>query len=79
MEPWVARIGAAAGRLSHARDADPYRDTYNPEAFLRALHLQLQLAPSPPTIRADLLLTLVDTLRRTNPHYLSPEPDLTRE
>lgn len=79
MDAWVARIGAAAGRLSHAGDADPYRDTFNPEAFLRALHLQLQLAPGQPAIRSDLLLTLVDTLRRSNPHYLSPDPDLTRE
>lgn len=78
VESWVARLGAAAGRQTGAEDRDPYLDTFNPEAFLRALHLQLALAPAPPAIRADLLLTLVDTLRRTNPHSLAA-PHLTGE
>ena len=42
----------------------------NPEAFLRALHLQLALAPEPIDVRADLLLELVDALRATNADYL---------
>lgn len=75
LEAWVARLGGAAGRMTGTDDRDPYLDTFNPEAFLRALHLQLALAPQPPTVRADLLLTLVDTLRRTNPHaFVPPAP-----
>ncbi len=79
VESWAARLGAAAGRMAGAEDRDPYLDTFNPEAFLRALHLQLALAPRPPAIRADLLLTLVDTLRRTNPHALAAPQDMTAE
>jgi Protein of unknown function (DUF2785) len=72
VETWLARIGAAARQSPAGNDRDPFLDTFNPEAFLRALHLQLALGPEPPALRADLLLTLVDTLRRTNPHYLAP-------
>lgn len=59
VEPWVARIGAST--------AVPAPDAGNAEAFLRALYLQLALGPNPPEVRADLLLTLVDVLRRRNP------------
>jgi hypothetical protein len=59
VEPWVARIGASA--------AVPAPDAGNAEAYLRALYLQLALGPNPPEVRADLLLTLVDVLRRRNP------------
>lgn len=59
VEPWVARIGAYS--------AAPAPDAGNAEAFLRALYLQLALGPNPPEVRADLLLTLVDVLRRRNP------------
>ena len=56
-----------ARRGRHARthdgDRDPYLTTGNPEAFLRALHLQVALAPEPTDVRADLLLVLVDALR----------------
>jgi hypothetical protein len=38
------------------------------QAFLRALYLQLGLAPRSPALRADLLLTLIEHLRRANPH-----------
>lgn len=58
VEPWVARIGASA--------AVPAPDAGNAEAYLRALYLQLALGPNPPEVRADLLLTLVDVLRRRN-------------
>lgn len=70
LEPWVERIAAQASSLGAMR-GDPYAGATNPQSFLRALHLQLQLAPSPPATRSDLLLVLVDVLRRTNPHYLA--------
>ncbi|NYG55401.1 DUF2785 domain-containing protein [Nocardioides perillae] len=70
LEPWVARIAAAA-TAPPLGDRDPFLSTGDPEAFLRALHLQLALAPRPPEVRADLLLVVVDALRRSNPHALS--------
>jgi len=70
VEPWVARIAAGATRTTGA-DADPFLVTANAEAFLRALHLQLALAPGPPEIRSDLLLEVVAALRSTNPTYLT--------
>jgi hypothetical protein len=70
IEPWLARISAAAtSRVPAGRD--PYHLTANPEAFLRALHLQVALAPEPIDVRADLLLAIVDALRVTNATYLS--------
>ena len=51
-------------------DRDPHLAGGNAEAFLRALHLQLALAPHPPEVRSDLLLVMVDALRTSNPHYL---------
>lgn len=78
VEPWVNRISAAAGRLSSTSEHDPYLDSGNAQAFLRALYLQLSLAPAPPVIRADLLLVLVDALRATNPHTLARRVDSDR-
>lgn len=72
VEPWVGRIAAVAALRSEDRSGDPYLLTGNAEAFLRALHLQLALAPSPPEIRSDLLLVLVDALRTTNASHLAP-------
>lgn len=69
LEPWVARL--AGGATARVGSGDPYLLTGNPEAFLRALHLQVALAPGPPEVRTDLLLVLVDALRRTNPFYLA--------
>ena len=69
-EPWVARIASAASSTGSDGRHDPFLDSGNAEAFLRALYLQLAMGPQPPAIRSDLLLVLVDTLRRTNPHYL---------
>ncbi len=71
-EPWVARLAAAAGQTAGDAQHDPFLDSGNAEAFLRALYLQLAMGPRPPAIRSDLLLVLVETLRRTNPHYLGP-------
>ena len=51
---------------------DPFTRTGHPEAFLRALHLQLALAGAAPAVRHDLLLVLVDALRATNRHHLRP-------
>ena len=59
VEAWVARIGATSRVPAIVRD--------NAEAFLRALYLQLALGPQPPAVRADLLLVMVDVLRRRNP------------
>lgn len=70
LEPWVARVAAAAAHAPHG-DRDPFLSTADPEAFLRALHLQLALSPRPPATRSDLLLVVVDALRRSNLHALS--------
>jgi len=70
LEPWVQRVASCAGSLG-SMTGDPFAASCNPQAFLRSLHLQLQLAPHPPALRSDLLLVLVDALRRTNPHYLA--------
>jgi Protein of unknown function (DUF2785) len=70
LEPWVARLASAATARA-LRGTDPFLQRSNSEAFLRALYLQLSLAPQPPVCRPDLLLVLVDALRRTNPYYLT--------
>lgn len=70
VEPWVARIAHQAGASDLPDDRDPFLATGNPEAFLRALHLHLQLAPDPPEMRSDLLLALVGALKTSNRHYL---------
>jgi len=59
VEAWVNRVGATSRTPAIARD--------NAESFLRALYLQLALGPQPPAVRADLLLVMVDVLRRRNP------------
>lgn len=69
LEPWVARIAQTARRRS-SDDRDPFLAVGNAQAFLRALYLQLALAPNPPQVRSDLLLVMVDALRASNPHYL---------
>jgi Protein of unknown function (DUF2785) len=71
VEPWVVRIGRAAASRGYS-DRDPYLTTGNAEAYLRALYLQLMLSAQAPTIRADLLLVLVDALRISNGQYVGP-------
>ncbi len=71
LEPWVARLAAHAQPAGSDDGDDPDRVSGNVQAYLRALHLQVALAPRPPACRADLLLVLIDALRRTNPSYLS--------
>ncbi|MCW2845752.1 MAG: hypothetical protein JWN22_3668 [Nocardioides sp.] len=74
LEPWVARLAAAAARSGTGTDGDPFLATGNAEAYLRALYLQLSLGGAAPAVRSDLLLVLVDALKATNPHYLRPTP-----
>lgn len=73
IEPWLARVAAAATARTPA-GRDPSLTTANPEAFLRALHLQVALAPEPIDVRSDLLLTIMDALRTTNAVYLGARP-----
>ena len=70
LEPWVHRIGAAANPFGGPVDHDPFAATAAPQAFLRALFVQLSLAPEPPTVRPDLLLVVIEALRMTNDPYL---------
>jgi hypothetical protein len=65
LEPWINRIAAAA-TAEVPDDEDPYLSTGNAHGFLRALYLALALGSRPPAVRADLMLVLVATLRRTN-------------
>ena len=77
VEPWVARVTAGA-ELAYDGDSDPFLPTANAQAFLRALHLQLAIAPNPPDVRPDLLLVVMSALRSTNPSYLDAEHQLGR-
>ena len=70
VEPWLARLAQKA-RPDFDRQGDPYAVAGNVQAFLRALHLQLALAPNPPARRADVLLTLIEQLKQVNRHYLT--------
>ncbi len=67
LDPWVARLSEAA--TPHPQ-GDHSVVTGNVQWFLRALHLQLALSPQPPSCRADLLLSLITGLKRTNLRYL---------
>jgi hypothetical protein len=69
LDPWLRRLAARAEPVSDDL-LHPYRVNGNVQAFLRALYLQLQLAPERPAVRSDLLLALVEELRRSNPAYL---------
>ncbi|QIK75879.1 DUF2785 domain-containing protein [Nocardioides piscis] len=73
LEPWVMRIAQAANPFAHSGDLDPYLVTGNAQAFLRSLHLQLQLAASPPQVRPDLILVLVEALKETNSPFLTSQ------
>ena len=72
LEPWLARLGAAARPAPDSGDdRDPYAVAGDVQAFLRALHLQLALSARPPARRADLLLAVIEQLRAANPDALS--------
>lgn len=66
LEPWVARVAAAATLPGSATDRAAWAVAANAQSFLRSLHLQLALGQEQPEIRSDLLLVLIDALRRTN-------------
>lgn len=67
LEPWINRIAAQAGPTPSGGERAAV--AANSQAFLRALYLQLALGARPPAVRADLMLVLVDALRRTNDHF----------
>lgn len=71
LEAWLARLAQNA-RAHSLGEADPFLVAGNVQSYLRSLHLQLALAPHPPVTRADLLLTVMDRLRDSNPDYLHP-------
>lgn len=70
LEPWVHRLGAVGNPFRGPVDGDPYAPAAAAQAFLRALFVQLSLAPQAPTVRPDLLLVLIDALRMSNTPYL---------
>ncbi|MBA2463580.1 MAG: DUF2785 domain-containing protein [Nocardioidaceae bacterium] len=70
VEPWIARLAMHA-RPDFTRSGDQYAVAGNVASFLRALHLQLALAPRPPAVRSDLLLTLIEQLRAMHPRFLA--------
>ena len=69
LEPWVARLADLSAPTPGGVD-DPFLVTGNVQSYLRALHLQLAIAPRPPACRADLLLVLIGHLRTANHAYL---------
>lgn len=71
LEPWVARVAAAAQGRGSA-EVNPFRVAGNVQGYLRSLHLQLALGAQHPDVRTDLLLVLIGHLRRTNPAYFPP-------
>ena len=60
LDPWISRLVETGGSTD---DGGPVTVVGNIQSYLRALHLQLALAPSPPACRADLLLTLISGLK----------------
>ena len=69
LEPWVARLANHTGATGRDH-AEPLPTAGNVQSYLRALHLQLALAPLPPSCRGDLLLVLIGVLKRSNPDLL---------
>ena len=69
LEPWVARLAGHA-RAHGLEDKDPYLVSGNVQRYLRALYLQVALAPNPPANRPDLLLVLIERLKQSNPETL---------
>lgn len=67
VEQWLDRLVEAAATDVSCEPTMPARNT---ETFLRALHLQLALAPDAPPARGDLLLLVMSALKRSNPALL---------
>ncbi len=69
VELWIATIGdrSYGRRIGHG---SPDAVAINTDAFIRAMYLNLALAPDPPAIRANLLLTVVAVLRELHPELL---------
>jgi hypothetical protein len=75
IEAWLERIATAARPRrdgDEVAESDIFLQTGNAAGFLRALYLQLALGPSAPPRRTDLVLLLVEHLRRAHPAYLGP-------
>ncbi|MDN5746466.1 MAG: DUF2785 domain-containing protein [Nocardioidaceae bacterium] len=70
LEPWVRRLEQGA-RAGTSLRVDPYQRVSNVQQLLRALYLQLTLSPRQPTERSNLLLVVIDALRRVHPEYLT--------
>ena len=71
LEPWIARLAAAAGARASYDDRDPYLERRQRRGVpARAATCSSRSRREPPDVRSDLLLVLVDALRATNPHYL---------
>lgn len=62
LEPWVARLAAGA-RTGGEED----RSAENAVAFLRSLYVRLSLAQRQPSVRADLLLVVIEAIRTLQP------------
>lgn len=69
LEPWLARLANGAYMSGNA-NRNPFLVSGNVQKSLRSLHMQLSLGRNRPAVRADLLLTLSDHLRRTNAGFL---------
>ncbi len=70
LEPWVHRLGGAGNPFRGPSTGDPFAAAAAPQALLRALFVQLSLAPDPPSVRSDLLLVVIEALRMSNAPYL---------
>ena len=80
IEPWVARIANALIRPRTATGGWPTPTAFNVLSFLRALHVQIAIGvkgrntttdralfAAVPEVRTDVLLTLLDHLRKGSP------------
>lgn len=69
LAPWVARLAGHTPTTDEGAHADA--SSANAQCYLRSLHMQLALTPKPPSCRSDLLLLVIDQLRKVNPNVLS--------
>jgi len=64
VEAWLDRLVQTAALAGPDGECTPMAG--NAQGLLRALHLQLALAPSAPAARGDLLLSVLAALKRSN-------------